>query len=150
MKKFQFRLESLLKYREYLEHKKKLEVASAVSRVNTCENVITGLKENLKHAVKRLSFLAETGISGRDLMRYTEYMSTLDIEIDIRYTELKMLTDKLAERKKELQKKSIDKRVIENLKDLKKDEYTHEVNLMIQKESDDMVSIRRTGEHVKS
>jgi len=83
-------------------------------------------------------------------MRYTEYMSTLDIEIDIRYTELKMLTDKLAERKKELQKKSIDKRVIENLKDLKKDEYTHEVNLMIQKESDDMVSIRRTGEHVKS
>ncbi len=150
MKKFQFKLEALLKYREYLAHKLKLEVASAVADVEACKLSIERTKQEQIKTVQHLSTISETGIDGNTLLRYTEYVSTLEIEIDIRNTELITLKEILIEKRNRLKKKSIDKKVIENLKDLKKDEYHHELNLMIQKESDDMVSIRRTGEQVKS
>ncbi len=150
MKKFQFNLESLLKYREYLEHKLKLEVASAVTDVEACKLSIERTKQEQKKTVQHLSTISETGIDGNTLLRYTEYVSTLEIEIDIRNTELIALRKTLFEKKKQLKKKSIDKKALENLKDLKKEEYHHELNAIIQKESDDMVSIRRTGEQVKS
>ena len=150
MKKFKFKLDALLRYREYLEHKMKLEVASVVAEIDACKKNIEQLKDDQKKTTERLSILSETGIDGNELLRYTEYISALDIETDIRKTELRNLMSKLFKKKKELKKKSIDKKVIENLKDLKKEEYTHELNLMIQKESDDMVSIRRAGGQVKS
>ena len=62
MKKFQFRLESLLKYRQYLEHKMKLEVASVVAQVENVRREIKNLKNEQKKTQEKLSSLTEKGM----------------------------------------------------------------------------------------
>ena len=100
-----------------------VNIGDGITDIEACKKNIEQLKDDQKTTTERLSILSETGINGNDLLRYTEYISALDIETDIRKTELRILMSKLFKKKKELKKKSIDKKVIENLKDLKKEEF---------------------------
>ena len=78
MKKFQFRLQSLLKYKRHLEQVAKQEMAKAVADVLTCEQCITELQKERVSATDQLESQVEKGMEAGRFNRYTEFITALD------------------------------------------------------------------------
>ncbi len=74
MKKFQFRLQSLLKYKRHLEQVAKQEMAKAVADVLACEQRIAQLQQERIAATDQLEALVEKGIGAGQFNRYRQLL----------------------------------------------------------------------------
>ncbi|MBF0224203.1 MAG: flagellar export protein FliJ [Desulfobacterales bacterium] len=147
MKKFQFKLEPYLKYKEFLEDRAKMEVGKAVANVLNCENETEAIKNNINAA--SLAFDKETslGINAERMYVYTNYINGLESSLESKQKELRQLILILEQKQKELAKKSVEKKTIDNLKDKRKEEYYQNIFKLLQKENDDTIIIREASAH---
>lgn len=143
MKKFEFRLEALLRYREHREHEMLQALASAQSDVRECEERIAERLETLALKIEELDRLAASGIDVENYRIYMDYLAGMEAEIEAEKRRLTQLQDIVAERQKELTRRSIQKKMMENLKIRKKEQYFEEMLQLQQKETDDMVLLRK-------
>jgi flagellar FliJ protein len=143
MKKFQFRLEPLRKYREFLERQKQLEVAKARSDVLSCEESIEKARAARAEMVGSLEADLGKGMDAARFMQVRNYLSGLESfeasEEKRRIGLLKVLT----RRQEELARKSIEKKAIERLKERQKEEYYAAMLKEEQKNMDDTMILRQ-------
>ncbi len=146
MKRFSFRLSSLLDFREYLERLARKETADAYKNVKKSQRVIDQLKEKYIKTAVMLDKIVLKGIKAEELQLYNQYLDMMDnsiVEEKQRKIELKKeLEKKIAE----LTKKSVDKKVIERLKEKKETEYMEEFRKFDQETIDEVVSIKKARE----
>jgi len=146
MKKFQFRLQSLLKYKRHLEQVAKQEMAQAVADVLACEQHITQLQNDGISAMDQLDSLVEKGIGAGQFNRYRQFITATDQMISLernRKTELEKILD---EKRDALKQKTIDKKSLERLREKQDREYTHEMIREEQKSLDEMTSLKTARE----
>lgn len=143
MKKFQFRLEPLRRYREFLERQKQLEVAKARSDVLSCEESIQKTRAAFSETAGSLETDLEKGMTAAQFLQVRNYLSGLETfeasEKKRRMNLLKVLT----RQQEELARKSIDKKAIERLKTRQKEEYYTAILKEEQKTMDDTVILRQ-------
>ena len=72
MKKFSFRLQSLLNYRSHLEYFAKQETAKAYMDVRESEERIAQLKEEFSRIAKILDNSAVKGVSAREFKQFND------------------------------------------------------------------------------
>jgi len=143
MKKFQFRLEPLRRYREFLERQKQLEVAKARSDVLSCEESIEKTRTAYSEAVSSLETDLGKGMPAARFLQVRNYLSGL---ASFEASEEKRrggLLKTLVRRQEELAKKSIEKKAIQKLKDRQKEEYYTAMLKEEQKTLDDTVILRQ-------
>lgn len=146
MKKFKFRLQSLLKYKCHLEQVAKQEMAIAVADILACEQKITGLQENRISAIDQLDSLVEKGMGAGQFNRYRQFITATDQMISLernRKTELEKILD---EKRSALKQRTIDKKSLERLREKQDLEYTHEMIREEQKSLDEMTSLKTARE----
>ncbi len=143
MKKFRFKLESLLQYREHLERIAQQEVAKARSNIVACEENITRLKNEHQKISFELDSEVATGIVAERYKLYTAYIYGIESSVASEEKRLQNLLKVFKEKQNILTQKSIEKKVIENLKGRKKEEYYDNMFKNIQKESDDTIITRK-------
>ena len=146
MKKFQFKLQSLLKYKRHLEQVAKQEMAQAVADVLACEQRIIELKKDRISAMDQLDSLVEQGMGAGQFNRYRQFITATDQMINLernRQTELEKILD---EKRDTLKQKTIDKKALERLREKKDREYTHEMIREEQKSLDEMTSLKTARE----
>ncbi|NDY73399.1 flagellar export protein FliJ [Desulfobacter hydrogenophilus] len=146
MRKFQFKLQSLLKYKRHLEQVAKQEMAQAVADVLACEQRIIELKKDRISAMDLLDSLVEKGMGAGQFNRYRQFITTTDQMIHLernRQTELEKILD---EKRETLKQKTIDKKALERLREKKDREYTHEMIREEQKSLDEMTSLKTARE----
>lgn len=143
MKQFKFRLEPLRRYREFLERQQQLTVAKAHSDVLSCERSI----EQTRSAFSETAILLEDdlgkGMEAARFLQVTSYLAGLE---SFRKTEEKRrskLIGVLTQHRKELSKKSVEKKVIEKLNLRQKEEYYEAIRKEEQKSLDDIVILRQ-------
>ncbi|MBF0397494.1 MAG: flagellar export protein FliJ [Desulfobacterales bacterium] len=146
MKRFQFRLDAYLRYKEYLEQKAKLELAKAGADVIACEERINNLKDEYEQTLGKLDIETVSGIDANRYLRYNYYLSSLESSIKYEEDSHKKLLKILEEKQKNLSQKSIERKTIENLKDKQKEEYYKEMLISQQKETDDITILRKARE----
>ena len=146
MKRFDFRLSSLLDFREYLERLAQKETAAAYKDVKDSQNAIERLKGKHIKTAKELDKIILKGIKAEELHLYNKYLDMMDnniVEEKQRKIELKKILDKKIA---ELTKKSVDKKVIERLKEKKMTEYMEEFRKFEQETIDEVVSLKKARE----
>lgn len=146
MKKFQFRLQSLLRYKRHLEQVAKQEMARAVADVLACEQRIIQLQNEKSSAADQLDTLVEKGIGAGQFNRYRQFITGTDQTIIFernRKTELEKILD---EKRQTLKQKTIDKKSLERLREKQEREYTHEMLREEQKGLDEIASLKTARE----
>ncbi|MFH0728890.1 MAG: flagellar export protein FliJ [Pseudomonadota bacterium] len=142
MKKFKFKLEPLLRYRSFQEHQKKLAVAAARHDVMICEAAIEEMTLLSRATAETLSSAMTNGMDAIRFEWYNHYLeglSSLRVSQEARRLEL---IRALARKQQELTEKSVARKVVENLKARKKEDYYREALKTEQKTLDDMVILR--------
>ncbi len=146
MKRFQFKLESLLKYKRHLEQMARQEMAKAVHQVNACENRIQALLEERVTAADQLDSMVEEGVNARQFNLHRDFIVSVERTIrDERARKVKL--EKVLDEKREiLKKRTIDKKALERLRVRREEEYTREMIREEQKELDEISSMKTARE----
>ncbi len=146
MKRFDFRLESLLNYRKYLERIAQQHTAKAQMDVNACENEILNLKKIWAQNSDEIENIVQKGVSSKEFKRYHDYLDSVEagiIQEESRKIQLKKV---LKEKLLELKKKSVDKKAMELYREKLKIVYAQELNKNEQKELDEISSLKTARE----
>jgi flagellar protein FliJ len=146
VKRFCFRLESLLRYRQYLERKSQLEVARVRAEIMACERRIDQLKKDAEVAGVDLAMESEAGVDAGRFLLFTNYLSGIDSVIAMEDERRKTHMTELVRKQKVLAEKSRDKKMLDNLKERRKTEYYQEMLAAERKEADDTVILRKARE----
>ena len=145
MKKFQFRLEKLKKLKEDRKKQSQRRLAQAKqqeseeqSRLETLETEVS-----LRRAKDRSRRLSK--VEPDDLRRTHEYMGQLGFLISHQTKVVERQSQETGKRRKELEESSKEVKKYERLEEIRKDQYNHELNLALQKDTDE-VAIRMKRE----
>ena len=142
MKRFEFKLQPLLNYREYLERVARQNIAKASLDVENCKKKITYLKQTYDQKTEKIEDLVANGVNASEFRLHHKYLdaveSSIEDEISRKFKLKKVLKEKLLE----LKKRSIDKKAMELYREKLKDEYTQEILKIEQKELDEISSIK--------
>jgi flagellar protein FliJ len=142
MKKFKFKLDSLLRYRSFQEHQKKLAVAAALNDVMACEAAIDKMVLLARTTAKSLESALANGMDATRFEWFNHYLSGLScLRVSEEARRLELMKT-LIIRQRELTEKSVARKVVENLKARKKEDYYREALKTEQKNLDDMVILR--------
>lgn len=142
MKKFKFKLDPLLRYRSFQEHQKKLAVAAARNDVMACEAAIEKMALLSRTTAETFVAAMERGMEAMRFEWFNHYLACLS---SLRVSQMARrleLVETLTRRQQELTEKSVARRVVENLKARKKEDYYREALKTEQKTLDDMVILR--------
>jgi len=145
MKPFSFRLDHVLRYRDYLEKKAQRDLSHAM---NAC---IEREKEINRLAFKRAEIAKTCGdeaLRGIDVHRYQSYRSFLrkiDHDLEAAHLRLKKGQEKVRVKNSALKKASIKKKTLETLKEMQFKEHKKETEIEEQKVTDELVILRRGG-----
>lgn len=146
MKKFQFRLQSLLKYKRHLEQVAKQAMAKAVADVLACEQHIAGLQNDRITATDKLDALVEKGMGAGQFNRYRQFITAVDHMIMLESTRKTELEKILDDKRDALKQRTIEKKALERLREKQSREYTHEMLREEQKNLDEISSLRTARE----
>ncbi len=147
MKKFQFSLKALLSYREHQEQIAMQELAKSQSDVNQVTEYIEELEAEFRKARNDLELESEKGITSEQLGRYIDYLNGLEQRTFEAKTVLETLMAILEKKRVALNTRSIERKIIQNLKDKRRKEYVDETLKQQQSDSDEMVLL--SGAFVK-
>ncbi len=142
MKQFNFKLQPLLRYRQYLERVAQQNTAKAHMDVKNCEKQIMDLKQTWKQSADKIDKIITKGVNASTFRQYHNYLDT--VQTNIRDEKLRkiQLNKLLKERLLKLKEKSVDKKAMELYKEKLKLKYNHEIIKIEQKELDEIVSIK--------
>jgi flagellar FliJ protein len=142
MKRFEFKLQPLLKYREYLERIAQQNTAKAHMDVKNCEKQILHLKQIWDQNADKIEAIVVNGVSASEFRRYHHYLEAVESGIEDEKSRKIQLKKILKEKLLELKKKSVDKKAMELYREKLKTIYTREVIKIEQKELDEISSLK--------
>jgi flagellar export protein FliJ len=134
-----------MRYREFLERQKQLEVAKARSDVLACEQSLEKTRSAFSKTVDGLEADLDRGMTAAQFLQVRNYLSGLEsfeVSEEKRRTGLMKV---LTQRQKELAEKSVEKKAMEKLKTKRKEEYYTTMLKEEQKTMDDMIILRQAG-----
>ena len=146
MKKFVFRLQSLLNYKRHLEQVAKQAMARAVADVLACEKRIQSLQKDRISAADQLEALVEKGTGAGQFNRYRDFMTAVDQMIILEFRQKTELEKILDEKRDVLKQRTIDKKSLERLREKQALEHTHDMIREEQKVLDETASLRTARE----
>lgn len=142
MKKFQFKLQPLLKYREYQEKLAQQETASAQMDVKKSEEQIENLKQTYSKQDDTIRKITTDGISASQFQQHYQYLMAVGNSVQEEKIRKAQLKEILKQKLLALKKKSVDKKAMEIYKDRLKDMYTREMIQAEQKELDEITTLK--------
>jgi flagellar FliJ protein len=145
MKRFSFRLDSILDYRRYLEKRAQRDLVAArneqMLRKKAAESLVVRRRETAQ------ACRAES-LEGMDVPRYHIYKSFLlglDQDLEKAHTGLREGENTIRAKEEVLKKKTVEKRVLEVLKDLQRRAHRLKAERAEQKNLDELVIMRKGG-----
>ena len=146
MKKFSFRLEALIKYRQYKELHARQEVARAYRDLKECELLVRTLAQNLSRTLQLLDRATAEGITVAEFKNYQAYLDGVSDDLARQSIRKKSFEVLLAEKQTLLTRASVDRQVLDRLKTRKKAEYMLEFQKLEQNASDEIASLKKARE----
>ncbi len=142
MKKFQFKLEALLKLREFNEKRLKIELGEILAEIQATKDRIESIKKDIILSYETQEELMQNPSSGQVLQFFPYYIEGRKEEIRSRENYLYSLQRKYEFTLGELAKARGEVKVIENLKEKKKTEHKKEVEKKLQENIEEAVMVR--------
>jgi flagellar FliJ protein len=146
MKRFEFKLQSLLNYKKHLEEMARQEMARAAADVNACEQRIRELGEERENAVTSIEKLVEDGVDAQAFKMYHGFVAALEQSITEEWQRKVALDKVLDEKRSVLKQRTIDKKAMERLRERRADEFMKEMLREEQKGLDEIAALKTARE----
>ena len=137
MKKYRFKLENLLKYRESIEERKSFDLADAIREYEVQEKHLRKLTMERQNSQKEFSQKQSQGITGALASLYINYMENVDTKIEEEKAKLDILSENVEEMRKEFLEARKERKVAEELKSSDFKRYQQEVARLEQRVLDE-------------
>jgi flagellar protein FliJ len=141
MKKFSFRLETVLKLRRLAEDEKQRAVGQLLSEIHDCQQQAVKLDLAARAAGSELKERNQTGRIDLTWMgNYQSYVGHLRAGIAERIDMVAQLQQRLTEARQELAEAAKQTKILEKLKEKRKQRYDSEIKRAETREQDDIAS----------
>lgn len=139
---FKFKLDGLLKLREFKEKKIKFELGKILKKISEIEDYIVVLKENIDECYKAQEAFLDEPAAGQMIQFFPQYIHVKRQEVisqeKILGLEKKNYQSKIAE----LASAKGEVKILGNLKEKKNDEYRREIEKKWQQNIDEIIQMR--------
>jgi len=147
MKKFSFKLDSVLKYREHQEKTAQIDLSDARKAWLEAQNLIEELVGEKEKILAQLRIDAMEGMAASWYMECQNYARQLDDKLALARNDLENHNRILEEKRVFLKKEYMRKEALGTLKILYKEKHEKWVEMEDQKSLDEMILIKRGGLH---
>ena len=138
MKKFKYRLEPLLKLKAYREKEEQKVHAAALQKVYSQENSLVNINSDRSDNQKRLRNVQSGKLDLSLLSSYSRYFVKLKKDEFIGREMLKVFKKDTEEKRLKLLEATKQRKIYDKLKEKHHENYTHELEQLIQKEQDEI------------
>lgn len=146
MKKFLFKLETLLRLRIQLEKNAQMNLAAAKKRLDTAKVILAGLNELEKNAQYEFEQKKnEEKLHVEDFLGWHKYLRKIEIEVISQEKIVWDITEQIKTLLKEVEVAMKNRKVVEKLKAKKIDDYNQELLQEEQKMIDEIAVTRHKG-----
>jgi len=145
MKRFSFRLENILKYRNYMEKRVQMALLDVRNEYMRRENRVKELATIRTERIIKCRDEATRGLDVPEYKIHQAFLQKLDHDLAIAHMDLQEGKQQVKIQEKILKGESIKKRSLETLKDLQLKNYIKNLEQEDQKFMDEMVTMRKGG-----
>lgn len=146
MRRFAFRLQPLLNFKNYKERLARQEMAKAQLDVKDCERMIESLKQSLIQSEEQMDRLSLEGMSAVRFQQFRNYLRGVTDTIAME-THRKAELEKVVEDKRViLKRKTVEKKTMEKLREKQAQAYSQEVLMSEQKDLDEICALKTARE----
>ncbi len=146
MKRFRFSLQAVLNYRTYLEQLAREETAKANLAVVQSKERLDQFSWDLSRSANQMEQAVERGISAGAFRQHYLHLQGIEADIEYESRNQQILTKQLEEKRKDLTRKLMDKKVMERLQEKQKERFIRESLLAEQKQLDEVASLKTARE----
>lgn len=140
MKKFNFRLEQVLKIRAQQEKVVQREFAIVQANYQKTVKALRDLFDLRKNTIDDLKKISGSSFDQRAYLVHMRFVEKLNIDIDIQRINVQKAEVELSKKRKDLLEAVKKRKIIEKLKEKKLEEYAYEANSEEQKNLDEVAS----------
>jgi flagellar FliJ protein len=141
MKKFKFKLESVLKLKNFKE-KIKTELGIIVAKINECKIVMQKIKDDVNLAYQDQEAMLKIGASGQEVQFFAHFVKGKKEHMIFQQSILKELNENYNSKISELKVIKGEVKIVENLKEKKKTEYKKDEEKKYQASIDELTLAR--------
>jgi flagellar FliJ protein len=145
-KKFKFKLDGLLKVREFKEKKLKTELGEILTEIQEVEESISVMHRDIEDSYKSQEDFLKSPTTGQMAQFFPRFIKTRKDDIKNKENLLFALQKRYQNKLQELAAAKGQVKVIENLKDKKKTEHKKEIEKKQQEELDEFVILKKARE----
>lgn len=137
MKKFEFRLQDVLKVRRMQEKIAQKEFSKVYFKHQKEVNTLRNLYDMVKDTVNALKIKEQKGFNQIEYRAHMDYIGKLNLDIDLQRINVSKSEREVEKERVKLLEAVKKRKILENLREKKLEEYTYELNLDEQKLLDD-------------
>ncbi len=142
MKRFRFRLEPVIRYRQYLERLALIELARAKQDLSQTKKKIQEMQQNRKDAATELDSRQAEGMKANRYRIHTDYLQGLSDRIESENERLVGIGRTIKERHQAAETERIKKETLEWVRQSEYTKHVQRINRAEQKAADELVSLR--------
>jgi len=146
MKKFQFKLDSLLKVREFNEKKIKIELGEILKEINDTNDQIAKMNKDIDDSYKAQEDMMKEPSAGAMLQFFPYYIEGRKADIKNKENLIWSLQKKYERKVEELAKARGQVKILENFKEKKKTEWVKERDKKEMQTIEEILMMRRNGQ----
>lgn len=150
MKKFRFKLDGFLKFRELKEMRAKTEFGNIVRERNILEESIEESRRDMQTAYASLEYMAEKRHEARDLQLFSLLIDGHRKKIGSMREGLRSLEGEYEQKKVKMRNARADLKVVENIKERKFESFKREVEKKELMDLEDIMRMRDIGNKAKN
>ena len=141
MKRFKFRLDPVIRYREYRERIAQIELARETQALIETKNRISEIEQTRRYAASELDGEQTEGIEVDRYRVFTAYLRGLRHEIESESERLIEIGKRIRKKQEAVKAETIKKKTVEWLKETEYSKYLEWVNRAEQKAADELVGL---------
>ena len=143
MKPFTFRLESVLKYRRFMEKKEMMRLMQHKKACEDIKTAISRLTSKRSDMALKCSQAGAEGASVFEYLSYKSYLNTLQEDIEAAHNELREAEHRVREQESVLKKETIKKKALERLRELRVEDHRKTIDRLEQQYLDELAINKR-------
>jgi flagellar FliJ protein len=142
MKKFKFKLDSVLKLKSFKEEKIKMELGAIVAQIHNCKDVMAKIKDDVNSAYKDQETMLKKGATGQEVQFFAHFVKGKKEHMIFQQNILKELNESYNIKITELKVIKGEVKIVENLKEKKKTEFNKDEEKKFQASIDELTLAR--------
>lgn len=143
MKRFKFRLDPVIRYREYRERIAQIGLAREAQALIESKNRISDMEHTWRHTAGELDSEQKQGIEADRHRVFTAYLQGLRDEIESESERLDEIGKRIREKQEAVKAETIKKKTLEWIKQNQYSKYFKGINRAEQKEADELAGLKK-------